>query len=246
MMASFQLSNYTFASLFFWMDQYRKFDYEISQSTIKDPEVAGYLRTECGAKEICAGTLFPALSQNFPNGVVAIRSRTINFPSVLFERGKAVVLVESKIDAFVNHSSQQQNRRFLSANMYAKLNLQNTTFLDYLFRAELAIDTFEISNVVSMVDGIDVGSIEFLVNALNELIIAEDMKRKLQDGIKMPVLLDFEQIGPGLIRFEDGMLLLGADFCFEENCIKQEKSLLMLAESQQSLDMDANYYDIST
>ncbi|CAK5079217.1 unnamed protein product [Meloidogyne enterolobii] len=102
MMASFQLSNYTFASLFFWMDQYRKFDYEISQSTIKDPEVAGYLRTECGAKEICAGTLFPALSQNFPNGVVAIRTRTINFPSVLFERGKAVVLVESKIDAFVN------------------------------------------------------------------------------------------------------------------------------------------------
>uniref|UniRef100_A0A915LYV5 EF-hand domain-containing protein n=1 Tax=Meloidogyne javanica TaxID=6303 RepID=A0A915LYV5_MELJA len=244
MMASFQLSNYTFASLFFWMDQYRKFDYEISQSTIKDPEVAGYLRTECGAKEICAGTLFPALSQNFPNGVVAIRSRTINFPSVLFERGKAVVLVESKIDAFVNHSSQQQNRRFLSANMYAKLNLQNATFLDYLFRAELAIDTFEISNVV--IDGIDAGSIEFLVNALNELIIAEDMKRKLQDGIKMPVLLDFEQIGPGLIRFEDGMLLLGADFCFEENCIKQEKSLLMLAESQQSLDMDANYYDIST
>ncbi|KAF7632575.1 BPI2 domain-containing protein [Meloidogyne graminicola] len=237
---------YNYYNCTFQVDQYRKFDYEISQSTIKDSEVAGYLRTECGVKEICAGTLFPALSKNFPNGVVAIKSRTSSFPTVLFQRGRGIVLVESRIDAFVNYSTQQQNRRFLSANMHARLNLQNATFLDYLFRAELAIDTFNISNVVSMVDGIDAGSIEFLVNALNELIIAEDMKRKLQDGIRMPVLLDFEQNGPGFIRFEEGQLLLGADFCFEDNCIKQEKSVLMTAESQQSLDMEANYYDIST
>lgn len=43
-----------------------------------------------------------------------------------------------------------QNRRFLTANMRAKLSLQNVSFTNYLFRAELAIDTFDISNVVSM------------------------------------------------------------------------------------------------
>lgn len=41
--------------------------------------------------------------------------------------------------------------------------------------------------------GIDGGSIEFLVNALNELIISEDIAKKLKDGIRMPILLDFEQ-----------------------------------------------------
>lgn len=36
--------------------------------------------------------------------------------------------------------------------------------------------------MVSLVEGIDAGSIEFLINALNELIIAEDMAKKLKDG----------------------------------------------------------------
>lgn len=43
------------------MDQYRKFDYEISQTSVNDTNIASYLRTECG-KEICAGTLFPGNS----------------------------------------------------------------------------------------------------------------------------------------------------------------------------------------
>jgi hypothetical protein len=58
-MVSFQLSNYTLSSLLFWMDQYRKFDFEISKQSVNDSNIAGYLRTECGAKDICAGTLFP-------------------------------------------------------------------------------------------------------------------------------------------------------------------------------------------
>jgi hypothetical protein len=51
-----------------------------------------------------------------------------------------------------------------------------------------------VADVVSLVDGIDAGSIEFLVNALNELIISEDIARKLRDGIRLPILLDFEQL----------------------------------------------------
>ena len=96
------------------------------------------------------------------------------------------------------------------------------------------------------------------MNALNELIIAEDMRHKLKDGwplgnvqakekgislcagIRLPFLLDFEQLGPGEVRFEEGLLLLGADLCFDENCRRHE---LAHGQSQPSVDMDANYYD---
>lgn len=49
----------SFKKLFF-----RKFDYEISKTSVNDSNIAGYLRTECGAKDICAGTLFPGKSLN--------------------------------------------------------------------------------------------------------------------------------------------------------------------------------------
>jgi len=78
-MVTFHLSNYTLSSLLFWMDQYRKFDYEISQKSVNDSNIAGYLRTECGAKDICAGTLFPALAQSFPNGIVNIKVSSLAF-----------------------------------------------------------------------------------------------------------------------------------------------------------------------
>lgn len=61
------------------------------------------------------------------------------------------------------------------------------------FLGQLGIDSFKVSDVVSLVDGIDSGSIEFLINALNELIISEDIAKKLRNGIKLPILLDFEQ-----------------------------------------------------
>lgn len=41
------------------MDQYESFDYEISKESINNTVLEGYLRTECGADDICAGTLFP-------------------------------------------------------------------------------------------------------------------------------------------------------------------------------------------
>lgn len=61
-MVDFYLSNYTISSLFFWMDQYRKFDYEVSAESMNN-SLSGYLRTECNEDEICAGTLFPGMMQ---------------------------------------------------------------------------------------------------------------------------------------------------------------------------------------
>lgn len=66
----------------FWMDQYRSFDYEITDKTVNGTAISGYLRTECGAEEVCAGTLFPALTSRFPKGLVKISSHTVTFPLV--------------------------------------------------------------------------------------------------------------------------------------------------------------------
>ncbi|KHJ76240.1 hypothetical protein OESDEN_24140 [Oesophagostomum dentatum] len=48
------------------------------------------------------------------------------------------------------------------------------------------IERFKIREVASLVDGIDEGSLEFLVNALTELILNEDMAKKLKGG-EVPV-----------------------------------------------------------
>ncbi|VDL87480.1 unnamed protein product [Nippostrongylus brasiliensis] len=58
-MVDFVLSNYTVTSLLLWMDQYRKFDYEISRTAQNNSAIAGYLKTDCPSDDICAGTLFP-------------------------------------------------------------------------------------------------------------------------------------------------------------------------------------------
>ncbi|KAI1723240.1 hypothetical protein Ddc_07442 [Ditylenchus destructor] len=229
-MITFSFSNYTLASLLFWMDQYRKFDFEISKQSVNDSNIAGYLRTECGAKDICAGTLFPALAQSFSNGLVNIKTHTVTFPHVRFEHGKAFIVVDSRIDAFV--SQPDKNRRFLTASMLAELVLTKPTFKDYTFKAQLVIDSFKISDVVSLVEGIDAGSIEFLINALNELIVADDILKKLKDGIKLPILLDFEQ-SSSEVHFEKDHMWVGADYCFDEQC----------KNVGQSQDMDVNYYD---
>lgn len=64
-MVTFEFSNYTIASLMYWMDQYRKFDYEINQTSVNDSNIASYLKTECGPKDICAGSLFPGKLINY-------------------------------------------------------------------------------------------------------------------------------------------------------------------------------------
>uniref|UniRef100_A0A915DTF3 Lipid-binding serum glycoprotein C-terminal domain-containing protein n=1 Tax=Ditylenchus dipsaci TaxID=166011 RepID=A0A915DTF3_9BILA len=241
-MVTFQFSNYTLSSLLFWMDQYRKFDFEISKQSVNDSSIAGYLRTECGPKDICAGTLFPALAQSFSNGLVNIKTHTVTYPHVRLEQGKAYVILDSRIDAFV--SQPDRNRRFLTASMLAELTLTKPTFKDYTFKAQLVIDSFKISDVVSLVEGIDAGSIEFLINALNELIIAEDILKKLKDGIKLPILLDFDQ-SHSEVHFEKDRMWIGADYCFDEQCKRAAANSTNEKGGKlgQSQDMDVNYYD---
>lgn len=73
--------------------------------------------------------------------------------------------------------------------MLAEFTLNKVTFKDYTLKAELLMDSFNITNVVTSVKGIDAASIEFLITALNDLIIAENMAKKLKEGIYLNFIL---------------------------------------------------------
>ncbi|VDK71211.1 unnamed protein product [Onchocerca ochengi] len=229
-MLEFTMSNYTLASLLYWMDQYRNFDYEISKESINNTLLVGYLRTECGGEDICAGSLFPALSNQYPDGVVQIKSRTTTYPRVRLEENKGVIVIWSQVDAFVQQSDRAH--RFLTSGMMAELRLEKSTFQNYSFTSELRIEKFKIFDVISLVDGIDETSLEFLVSALNELLIGDEVAKKLSDGIKLPILFDFAQKSADVI-FEKDRMRLAVDFCFDQNC-----STNSIAENN-----DFDYYD---
>uniref|UniRef100_A0A0N4ZQT0 BPI2 domain-containing protein n=1 Tax=Parastrongyloides trichosuri TaxID=131310 RepID=A0A0N4ZQT0_PARTI len=235
-MITFTMSNYTLSSLLFWMDQYRKFDFEISKNVINNTQIGGYLRTDCSNEDICAGTLFPALAEKFPNGIVMIKTHTIATPTVKIIKKGVSITFDSRVDAFVEQADKK--RRFLTANMFAELSLQRAHFKDYTLNGQLKIDKTKISNVVSLVDGITSDSLEFLVNALNELFIADEMLKKLQSGIKLPIMLDFEQKNSEII-YDDDKIVISANYCFEDNCKNSEDETLSA-----SIDQDANYYDV--
>uniref|UniRef100_A0A0N5CGG9 BPI2 domain-containing protein n=1 Tax=Strongyloides papillosus TaxID=174720 RepID=A0A0N5CGG9_STREA len=234
-MLTFTMSNYTLSSLLFWMDQYRKFDFEISKDAVNNTQIGGYLKTECGGEDICAGTLFPALAEKFPNGIVMIKTHTIATPSVKITPKGVTVTFDSRVDSFVEQVDKK--RRFLTANMYAELSLQKITFKNYVLNGQLKIEKTKITNVVSLVDGITAQSLEFLVNALNELFIADEMLKKLQSGIKLPIMLDFDEKSTD-ITFDEDKIVISADYCFDDNCKSPEGTL------SASIDQDANYYDV--
>uniref|UniRef100_A0A915Q7P6 Lipid-binding serum glycoprotein C-terminal domain-containing protein n=1 Tax=Setaria digitata TaxID=48799 RepID=A0A915Q7P6_9BILA len=229
-MLEFTMSNYTLASLLYWMDQYRSFDYEISKDSINSTVLVGYLRTECGAQDICAGTLFPALSSQFPGGIVQIKSHTTTYPRVRFEQNKGVIVIWSQVDAFVQQG--ENSRRFLTSGMMAELKLEKATFQNYTFTSQMRIDKFKIFDVISLIHGIDETSLEFLVSALNELLIGDDVGKKLSGGIKLPILFDFVQKSADVV-FEKDRMRITVDFCFDHNC-----SPNLVAESN-----DFDYYD---
>ena len=66
--------------------------------------------------------------------------------------------------------------------MNAEVKLDKVTFKNYVLYADLRIEKFKIAEVASLVEGIDEHSLEFLVNALTELILNEDMAKKLKGG----------------------------------------------------------------
>ncbi|VDM76916.1 unnamed protein product [Strongylus vulgaris] len=88
--------------------------------------------------------------------------------------------------------------------------------------------------VASLVDGIDEGSLEFLVNALTELILNEDMAKKLKGGIHLPIIFDFEQSSSEVV-FEKDRLRISADYCYGDIC------RTTVAENK---DNTIDYYDV--
>ncbi|KHJ99622.1 hypothetical protein OESDEN_00393 [Oesophagostomum dentatum] len=269
-MVDFILSNYTMTSLLFWMDQYRKFDYEISRTAQNNTAIAGYLKTDCPGDDICAGTLFPgvflekllawvcsksllvsfsqvlrfakfdyeisrtaqnntaiagylktdcpgddicagtlfpALGQRFPGGEVIIKSHTISYPRITLNEGNATIYIDSRVDAFVQN----------------------------LLLKKLCISNINSSQVASLVDGIDEGSLEFLVNALTELILNEDMAKKLKGGIHLPIIFDFEQASSEVV-FEKDRIRISADYCYGDAC--------RTATVAENKDNAIDYYDV--
>ncbi|VDO24630.1 unnamed protein product [Heligmosomoides polygyrus] len=69
------------------------------------------------------------------------------------------------------------------ASILRKMTCGQISFRNYVLNADMHIERFKIREVASLVDGIDESSLEFLVNALTELILNEDMAKKLKGGI---------------------------------------------------------------
>lgn len=66
--------------------------------------------------------------------------------------------------------------------MNAEVKLDKVSFKNYVFHGDMRIEKFKIAEVASLVEGIDEHSLEFLVNALTELILNDDMAKKLKGG----------------------------------------------------------------
>nr|CDJ86980.1 Protein C06G1.1, isoform a [Haemonchus contortus] len=109
---------------------FRKFDYEISRAAQNNSAIAGYLKTDCGADDICAGTLFPALAQRFPEGEVIIKSHTVSYPRIILNEGDASIYIDSRVDAFVQQG--ERTRRFLTSAMDAEAKLEKLSSTDSL------------------------------------------------------------------------------------------------------------------
>ncbi|CAJ0958088.1 unnamed protein product, partial [Mesorhabditis belari] len=212
------------------MDQYRKFDYEISKTAQNNSALAGYLRTDCGKDDICAGTIFPALKEKFAAGSVVIKSHTSSYPRLVLNDGKAIIYVDNKIDAYVQQPDR--TRRFLTANMAVEVKYDEPKFLDYVFKAKLRIDKFKLTDVSSTVEGIDANSLEFLVNALIELVLNDEMGEKMK-GMAFPIIFDFEQHAVDLV-FEKDRLRISADYCYGTKC---------QVKTEESKDGNVDYYD---
>lgn len=63
-----------------------------------------------------------------------------------------------------------------------EVNKRNFPFYIVFSRITTTFKIYFFIKVASLVDGIDEGSLEFLVNALTELILNEDMAKKLRGG----------------------------------------------------------------
>ncbi|VDN00732.1 unnamed protein product [Thelazia callipaeda] len=228
-MLEFTMSNYSISTLLYWMDQHQKFDFDISKKSISDSMV-GYLRTECSAEDICAGTLFPALSAEYPDGMVAIKSHTTTYPRVRLEKTGGVIVLWSQVDSFVQQ--HESTHRFLTASMMVEFKLEKVKFHNYSITSQLRVQKFKVFDVASLVEGIDAISLEFLVTALSEIIFGDNVTKKLFGGLKLPILFDFAQKSVDII-FDTDKIRIAVDFCFDQGCDSDE--------GKENKDFD--YYD---
>ncbi len=143
-----------------------------------------------------------------------------------------------RIDAFVEQSSRQ--RRFLTAEMDCMMAVKTLQLRDYTLSGELKIESFKLSEVISLVDGINEQSLEFLVQALNDLIISDDIATKLQKGIKLPIVVDFDMTNTH-VAFEPNRISIGSDFCFGDKCNRNSNQTK--ESSTADGDDDGDYYD---
>ncbi|KAK6033353.1 hypothetical protein OSTOST_00431 [Ostertagia ostertagi] len=119
--------------------------------------------------------------------------------------------------------------------MDAEAKLEKVSFRNYVLNADMHIERFKIREVASLVEGIDESSLEFLVNALTELILNEDLAKKLKGGIHLPIIFDFEQTS-GEVVFEKDRLRISADYCYGEMC--------RTATVSENKDHTIDYYDV--
>lgn len=157
------------------------------------------------------------------------------FLQVQIIKDKILVNIHYRIDAFVEQGTRQ--RRFLTAEMDSMCAIKTLQLRDYTLIGEIKIESFKLSEVISLVDGINEQSLEFLVQALNDLIISEDIMKKLQKGIKLPIVVDFAMTNTH-VAFEPNVILIGTDFCFGDKCNREK-----LEEEADEKANDENYYD---
>uniref|UniRef100_A0A914V862 Lipid-binding serum glycoprotein C-terminal domain-containing protein n=1 Tax=Plectus sambesii TaxID=2011161 RepID=A0A914V862_9BILA len=232
-MVNIFMSNHTLASLLFWMDQFSEFDYDLSPETAPTKEMAEYFMTECDKESVCAGTLFPSLSRKFPRSHVEIKVTSITYPRVQIKADKIVVTMKSSVSGSVHR--QRGNESFLTAKMDGIYAIRNMKMVDYALFGKLELESFIIADVVSQIEEINTESMEFLVTAFNDLVVAKDMATKLDKGIQLPKLIDFEMLN-ARVTFEQDRIVVAADLCAGNQCRNP-----VVAENSDSESV--HYYD---
>lgn len=209
------MSNHTLGSLFYWMDQFRLFDYEFSRAASKDEEFRSYLLTECPG--ICAGVLFPTLGDKHPGSSVEIRVTTTSHPLVTIHEKNINISITSRIDGFVVKLDDPLERHeFVTAKIVMFSEIRQLRIDEhYNLTGKLELTGYELSDLETDIPEITPQSIDFLVTSMMDLFVKKDFTRKLVEGIKLPRILDFN-LRETSVQMHKGIIELSTNFCSSE------------------------------
>lgn len=76
-MIKIRLTNYTLASLFYWLHKFNRFNYEFNRK--QAGHFKNYLTTDCEKPDICASTLFPSMRTKYPKSAISISVGVFSF-----------------------------------------------------------------------------------------------------------------------------------------------------------------------